>query len=1348
MAVQFRVNFGTFHGTQGNYRLDISNEAYSGPIQTTISDDEVINIQYTKDYDDYSPIISSTASVVLIDNATTTYPRFSNDINQTWKVEMLVEDPDNLGNYLVYWAGWVVSESFEEEIRTDPVYISFQATDGLGDLSRLDIAPATVETERSLISYIQEGLRRTNLGLDVYYNSGLIAHGTLDEYLDQATVHPYAFYKDDLTERCKELARITTILQGLNCRIFQSYGKWYITSWSDYEGTISGDSRQENIEFKVRNNAGVAQTNVTENVRYEIKRSSGTNVDLINTDDLKNEVRDPFFSVTQQIDNYTLAAINANPLFELGATGYVWPNTTYPEDVQSDVVLNGTNAVRITHNAVDDNSSTEDRVFFTTPVPPPSFGSGYNINFSWRSDFIANNVTTAEIRYRIVIEYDNNTAGFIFSNTDYAVWNFERSLWHHEDVTPRDDGFDAEFIGRAQSSSSGEWNDVEVQVPGSFGLGDNPRLFIEIYTPVALLGNSNVLTVTGGRTAQTGLITSYVDNVRITPDVAFESAHFERNQPTSTNYTKEYVTQTAITTRGEDIFYNQLSRTVVGRARITNEMLSLEEIVTQQRLNDYRTNGNFYRGTFVNNAPLPLGMHHKPLVTYSGRSEIRGGILDEIEFSAKNNLVSTLFRIPDQTSDVASTFNEFDVHPQIIDRELSPIRSLTLQFETIGLDDTNNPITFDNAGTTENVISPSVETFEFRGLPGETSSYKLIIGNNPASTDQYELAASNWMQTETLPDYVTLMGITQVGRNLEAEISITIPHRTNNVMLSFTGEADPFIADNRSYDLTFALASGVDNAMITSTTRALRGRVGDVVFANVIISPSAGHQLDATTFVTVGTLPTGVQLLGTSQLGTSVLKEYAVTIQGTNQAATITLTGDDGTVIPATGFNTSTVTINFVESITNVSINRTQLVVSGFVGQRSEYNLVARAADGFLVDADNFSAVENVAWLAMGDAYGAVDTSGNDIGGESVTIPFQITFPAVDSTTSVTINGSAQQIGVPTRNVTVNFTGVPSNTSLTETTETFTLNPGQSINYVNTLTPNQGYQLGETGLTLTETDPNNVISGLTSNQSKFQANISMTITAGAANSTATIALSGAAAEEEPYQHVINLTESLPNGKLNTTSMSSRFGDTDTSVVYSITISPVDEAFNYPTTTTFTVVGGTASNYTYSGGSVTFTLTVALPSFSSTNPIGDVSANISITGVRPTEQPATLSEQNPRVLTLDNRSQEFGVSMTANGTWGVDQDSPSILTITSIENEGRRGGTFRIRIGANTGSTARSETIRITNGSTPATIIGGITVTQQPASTGLGNANQISGMQVRIVNNGTGGAAGFITFERE
>ena len=1323
MAVRYRVNFGTFHGTQGNYRLDISNTAYSGPVEETISDEQVIAIEYTKDYDDFSPIISSKATVRLVETPTVSYQRFQRDPNQTWKVEMLYEDPTNAGNFLVYWAGWIISESYEEEVQTFPNYVSFNATDGLGELSRLTIAAATSEDERPLISYISEGLRRTNLSLDLHYNSGLEASFQQGiDYLDSTTVHPYAFYKDDLVDRCSELARIRSILNGVNCRIFQSSGRWYITSWSDYEGIISPDSTGETITFRVMNSAGNPQTSVAEDVRREIKRSSGSDVDLILTGDLANENRDAFFSVTQQIDNYTLAAINSNPLFDLGATGY----TFRQGGVQSAIVLNGTNAASLAGQGADDTNSVDTRWFNTVGVAPPSFGSGYRVRFSWRSDWTSNSVAMAEMRYRLVIEYDNNTGGFIFGNTDYAVWNFEENLWHHEDVGTRGDGgFAAQYIGRAQTTSSGEWNDVEVTIPGSFGLGNNPRVFLEVHEPLALSAGDGVVS----STTET-ILTTYVDSVRVLPLVAFQPAHFERNQPFDRNYTKEYVTSTAITTRGEDIFYNILSNTTVNRDKNNTERLSLEEIVTLQRLNDYRDGGSFYRGSFVNNDTTPLAMHHKPLVTYSGRTETVGGIMDELSLSAKNNISDILFRIPNQATDVTSTFNEFDVQPQIIDRVDAGIRTLTLQFTTTGLNDSGQPITFTGPDGVENVISPDRPLIEFRGLPRSTERYKLSIVPNPGQTaDRYELRASNWYRQGSLadpnvpdenspnfialPDYVEIIGITQMGDVIDVLIDVTIPHRNDNVMLDFRGEADIFIADNREYDINFALSATTTGGSIAAPTRALRGIPGQVAFTEVIISPTSGRTFDATTFNLQGQIPAGLTLLGFSQLGTSVIGEFQVTFQATNQDVNVTINGAASTELPAANIETSTVTLTLTESITNVSLSRTTLTLTGVVGSTAVYDVLAYAADGFELNSANFSVTENLDWVSMDNAVGF---------GESIGLPLTITFPATDQTGTITVNGSAQEIGAPVINITVNFTNNISNTNLTDSSETFILNHGQRVHYTNTLSANSGFEITPSGVTLTETaDVNNVINFTTADAGRGSVNLSSPIIAPSSGTTATatVTLAGNTVEE-PFLLTLNLAENLPLGKLTQTSFTRRFGPTDfgLGVTFSgIQIQPTEGLMAYTSTNqaTFpTVTGLTFANAAISGGNITFDVTVAIPAAGAFpgGTVGDLSFSATIGAGAPPEMAATRTEQAPRVITASANGGNFGVSFTANGTWALDSaDAGEFFTIGNFNNEGSRGGSLTLSVPENTTGSDRTATRRVVSGGA---VVGGITVNQSAA----------------------------------
>ena len=558
---------------------------------------------------------------------------------------------------------------------------------------------------------------------------------------------------------------------------------------------------------------------------------------------------------------------------------------------------------------------------------------------------------------------------------------------------------------------------------------------------------------------------------------------------------------------------------------------------------------------------------------------------------------------------------------------------------------------------THTVIGEHSSTSETGSSDTETINFKI------RPMDGFEISASNFQSNQATIDGVSGVTFTDDGDD-GVDVSVTLTIQNGNVyrLLTIEGEVDRELPGNTDFNLTWNLSSSLTAANVTLQDLGDgRGQIDGVTNLQAVITPPDGQTLDESTFSVQSPLPAGVLGVTFVGFGNSILATARVRFQNVNTTATLNVTGDDPVQLPV-GTQTSAVTIDITEMITNVT-TISDLTFRGVVGTRDEILIPLYAADGFTLDHDNFSATLTdgtgsvPSFATMYDAIG---------GGENVQIPISVTWPQTDQTLNVQLNGSAQEIGAETVDLTVNFTGVPANTSLTETTETFTLNPGQSINYTNTLTPNQGYQLGETGLTLTETDPNNVISGLSSNQSKFGANISMTITAGTENRTASIAISGAGAEEEPYQHVINLTESLPNGKLNTTSMSSRFGETDTSVTYSITISPIMDNFSYPSGTTFTVTGGTASNYTYSGGSVTFRLTCALPTFSSTNPIGDVSQDISISAAStPTANVATLGDFSiDQVELARGGGAVTGVGFTANGRVQF-SESGSGSSITSI-----------------------------------------------------------------------------------
>ena len=75
-------------------------------------------------------------------------------------------------------------------------------------------------------------------------------------------------------------------------------------------------------------------------------------------------------------------------------------------------------------------------------------------------------------------------------------------------------------------------------------------------------------------------------------------------------------------------------------------------------------------------------------------------------------------------------------------------------------------------------------------------------------------------------------------------------------------------------------------------------------------------------------------------------------------------------------------------------------------------------------------------------------------------------------------------------------------------------------------------------------------------------------------------------------------------------MSQRFGASDSNVVFTgLTVSPTSEDTGYVVGTTLTVTGGVAGNYTYADGNITFDLTVPLPIFSSSLPIGNTAIDV-------------------------------------------------------------------------------------------------------------------------------------------
>ena len=606
---------------------------------------------------------------------------------------------------------------------------------------------------------------------------------------------------------------------------------------------------------------------------------------------------------------------------------------------------------------------------------------------------------------------------------------------------------------------------------------------------------------------------------------------------------------------------------------------------------------------------------------------------------------------------------------QYVEPDVAFKRTYNLGIEVIGYDGlVSAGVTFDNPVVQQDEYNITVVGQHTLAEGGDTEAattedFTVTV----RALDGYEISASNF-NTITAPTGVSGVSVVD-GASGEVIITGTITIQSTNVseVLKIEGEVDPELEGNTSFDINWSQTATLSGGNVTINDLGdARGAIEGTGTILATFSPPDGETLSQTAFHTeTDPLPNGVVSVTYTKFGTSVLATAIVRFQQTDTTVNIVVDGDAPTDLPS-GVNTSEITLDITESIANVStIN--DLSFRGVTGTRNNILIPLYAADGYRLDSDAFSANMTLPGGAPVGANLAVmyDAIGE---GETTAIPIGVIFPQNDTTINIALSGSAINTSQATADITINFAGAAANSGLTETTETITVNRGaNAFKYTNTLNPDQGYQLEGDTTAVETTDVNNVVSDLQINANQFGANISMTITPPAigttTNPTATITI-GNTVVKEPYTMTLNLSENLPLGKLSTTSYAERFGIGDTSIVFTgITIRAIDSTRPYPTNTQFEVSGGSPNNYTYADGDVSFDLTVTLPTFNSSNPIGDVSADVVITGEAPTILPATMGVFGTKAINIGLVSERVGTSIVTNGSWDVLQHPTAPDTIT-------------------------------------------------------------------------------------
>ena len=866
MAVKYRLDFDTIHGTDIEYRLEILQTSYSGSVLPLIGTGDPVNINTVQDSDPYSPIKATILTCNLVVDADHTYEEFSAGGYKEYEVR--VSRLVSPGTYTTIWNGHIISENYSEHISSYPYTIQFTATDGLGQLANLIVETQDTETPQTPLSFIQESLALTGLDLPLNVQSG-IATSTDVDFLEGTAVSQYTFYNQDLTEAPNHLDRASDILRGINCRLFQADGEWWITNNSTHPTATM---------FKTFATDGSTSTSN----KLSQKEITGINGDLVaSNDSLYKNYREAFGSVECHIEPKTGTVLNYNPFFSLSGSGYQWPNAGIPQVFNTDFTRIGNRSVQtgITDQVVEDPSDA--KIWFrNTNVPIFNHFTQFSISFDYMFQFIANNVNLGEVRFRIINDFADGSGG-VFGNSNFAIWNFEDSIWHLSGNNQPGDSefFEPRFIGKA-SSAQGEWATITTEVDTLWQLRAPDDAFrVEIFTPYALAGDAGDENIVTG----TGVMNTYIDRFTIQPVLAADyEPVYEIAQLPAGNYTKEYEYNTSLTTRGEDIFYGYIDNDTLKRVGKTEE-LTLEEIAPLQRLNDYRQFAAFYQGQLINNSDTPMSMRTSILVDYPDTTAERC-IVESMSWQLRSNIVQASFRVPNQNTDVSNQFFERDV-------DLIQPTFVTSGQNAFTLDFTLNILDENGASANARIVQP--DPIVVRGEPGTQFPVTLVLEGASGF-----VPTAGTFSLGTLPSGVTSTGVfKQSGLNVVLNLTMTVQDRTEAETVTINGTSIPFVPEATpgvvaaTVTVTHAIA---DVATPTSTVIAVNGVPGsrqtvvyqlDAGVDRIILNPDETHADTSLTDAVVTGVGTQVATFTFSYDVPTTTENVNVTVTGNSESA-------------------------------------------------------------------------------------------------------------------------------------------------------------------------------------------------------------------------------------------------------------------------------------------------------------------------------------------------------------------------------------------------------------------------------------------------------------------------------
>jgi len=243
MAIQYTVPIRSYDNNR--WRANIYSDSFNGLITTVKgSEGQSMILEYSGDIDDHFGVfIKSTLTLNMLNEGNIDVNQLQNSADREYRIEIQRND-------VLYWVGYVIAEDIEQPLRSDASVFKITAICGLSMLSDMDYnhdnLPGVNGTpSRCPMNYIRQILfAQSNLNVPIPIRWTNAIRNAVFEGQDvfiggvQWSPRGEGFNEIDvdtgLAIPTKNIYILEGILKSMQCRIYQSNGRWFIRRVPDY----------------------------------------------------------------------------------------------------------------------------------------------------------------------------------------------------------------------------------------------------------------------------------------------------------------------------------------------------------------------------------------------------------------------------------------------------------------------------------------------------------------------------------------------------------------------------------------------------------------------------------------------------------------------------------------------------------------------------------------------------------------------------------------------------------------------------------------------------------------------------------------------------------------------------------------------------------------------------------------------------------------------------------------------------------------------------------------------------------------------------------------------------------